>query len=182
MRFSAIVQAVLTANISLALELAERTTAPAKYELKTPPLDTPWTSQVGTNPWPEYPRPKIQRSEWLSLNGIWQYSNASSLEAVNNPPFNQNLSQEVLVPFCLESGLSGIQGNYTLYSWYSTRFDVPANWTGDRVLLNFNAVDYEATVFVNGQQLAFHRGGYFAFAVDVTDHLIDGQSNELYAF
>uniref|UniRef100_A0A2D3V8N4 Probable hydrolase n=1 Tax=Ramularia collo-cygni TaxID=112498 RepID=A0A2D3V8N4_9PEZI len=182
MRASSILQAVLTANISLALDVPRQAAAPAKYELKTPPLDTPWTSKVGLNPWPEYPRPKLQRPQWQSLNGVWQYSNASSLDAVNNPPFNQTLSQEVLVPFCLESGLSGIQGEYMFYSWYSTKFVVPTNWTGDRVLLNFDAVDYEATIFVNGQQVAFNRGGYFAFSVDVTDHLNSGSSNELIVF
>lgn len=181
MRFSSIIQAAFTANFAFGLKYARQAAAPAKYALQTPPLDTPWTSQVGTNPWSQYPRPKLARPQWQSLNGIWQYSNASSLDAVNNPPFGQNLSQEVLVPFCLESGLSGIQGEYMLYNWYSTSFTVPSNWTGDRVLLNFDAVDYEATVFVNGQQVAFNRGGYFSFSVDVTDHLSAGKSNELYA-
>jgi hypothetical protein len=77
------------------------------YAVKTPPLTTPWTYEVGTNPWPEYPRPQLQRSEWLNLNGIWTYQNASSLDAVNNPPFGQTLPNEVLIPSCLESGLSG---------------------------------------------------------------------------
>ena len=77
------------------------------YAIKTPPLTTPWTDQVGTNPWPEYPRPQLQRAEWLNLNGIWTYQNASSLDALSTPPFNQTLPNEVLVPSCLESGLSG---------------------------------------------------------------------------
>lgn len=148
------------------------------YAVKTPPLDTDWTYKVGTDPWPEYPRPKLARSEWKSLNGIWTYENASSMDAISSPPFNQPLGQEVLVPFCLESGLSGIQGVDTIYSWYRTTFTVPSNWTGDRVLLNFGAVDYEATVFVNGKNATFHRGGYFAFSVDVTDYLKDAE-NEL---
>lgn len=78
-----------------------------KYSLKQPPLTTPWTSDVGTNPWPEYPRPQMQRSAWQNLNGVWQYRNASGLNEVANPPFGQDLGQEVLVPSCLESGLSG---------------------------------------------------------------------------
>lgn len=72
-----------------------------------------------------------------------------------------------------------MQGNYTLYSWFSTSFDVPSDWTGDSVLLNFGAVDYEATVFVNGQKAGFHRGGYFRFSLDVTRFLKQGQKNEL---
>ena len=77
------------------------------YTVQTPPLDTPWTYEVGTNPWPQYPRPQLKRSQWQSLNGIWTYQNASSLDAVNSPPFGQTLANEVLVPSCLESGLSG---------------------------------------------------------------------------
>jgi beta-galactosidase/beta-glucuronidase len=152
---------------------------PSRYSVQTPPLDTDWTYKVGTDPWPQYPRPKLARSQWQSLNGIWTYANASGHHALRDPPFNQVLSQEVLVPFCLESGLSGIQGENTAYSWYRTTFTVPPTWTGDRALLNFGAVDYEATVFVNGQNVTFHRGGYSAFSVDVTDYL-NGRHNELY--
>lgn len=78
-----------------------------KYAVKQPPLTTNWTDQVGTNPWPEYPRPQRQRSDWKNLNGIWQYQAATSLDAVQSPPFGQALAQEVLIPSCLESGLSG---------------------------------------------------------------------------
>lgn len=77
------------------------------YAVKKPPLDTPWTYTVGTNPWPEYPRPQLQRSEWKNLNGIWRYQNATGTDAVDDPPFNETLAQEVLIPSCLESGLSG---------------------------------------------------------------------------
>jgi beta-galactosidase/beta-glucuronidase len=66
-----------------------------------------------------------------------------------------------------------------LYSWYSTSFTIPSDWTGNRVLLNFGAVDYEATVFVNGHKAGFNRGGYYAFTVDITNYLTDG-TNELY--
>lgn len=79
----------------------------AKYEPKVPLLDTDWTSKVGTNPWPEYPRPQLERSEWKNLNGIWQYQNAPGLDAVQAPPFGQALTNEVLIPSCLESALSG---------------------------------------------------------------------------
>lgn len=78
-----------------------------KYAVQTPPLTTNWTYTVGTNPWPEYPRPQLQRSEWQNLNGIWQYQNASSLDASLSAPFGQVLQNEILVPSCVESGLSG---------------------------------------------------------------------------
>lgn len=66
-----------------------------------------------------------------------------------------------------------------LYSWFRTTFGVPSDWNGENILLNFGAVDYEATVFVNGQKAAFHRGGYFRFTVDVTKYLKPGNNNEL---
>ncbi|EKV07545.1 Hydrolase, putative [Penicillium digitatum PHI26] len=120
------------------------------YSLKKPPLTTPWTDKVGTNPWPEYPRPLLQRSEWKNLNGVWKYQKALGLDAIQQPPFGQELAQDVLIPSCLESGLS--------------------------------AVDYEATVFVNGEEAGFHRGGYFRFTVDVTKYLKFDQPNELLVF
>ncbi|KAJ5746462.1 hypothetical protein N7520_011644 [Penicillium odoratum] len=154
----------------------------AGYAPKEPPLTTPWTDKVGTHPWPEYPRPQMQRSQWQNLNGVWQYENASSLAAVQNPPFGHNLAQNVLIPSCLESGLSGVQGEYMLYSWFSTSFKVPSDWNGQNILLNFEAVDYEATVFVNGRKAGFHRGGYSRFSLDITGFLKPGQKNELLVF
>jgi beta-galactosidase/beta-glucuronidase len=74
----------------------------------------------------------------------------------------------------------GIQGNYTIYSWFRTPFTVPSSWSGRRVLLNFGAVDYEATVYVNGNKVGFNRGGYFRFELDVTDYLSLNGTNELY--
>ncbi|CZR53883.1 probable hydrolase [Phialocephala subalpina] len=152
------------------------------YSVKTPPLTTNWTFEVGTNPWPEYPRPQMQRSQWQNLNGIWRYENATSLNATSDPPFSQTLENEVLVPSCLESGLSGIMGSYALYSWFSTSFTVPSSWSGNQILLNFGAVDYEATVYVNGQQAGFNRGGYYQFTVDVTNATKFDEANELLVF
>lgn len=86
---------------------AQRSNGNNEYAPKVPPLTTPWTDKVGRNPWPEYPRPQLQRSEWKNLNGIWRYESAPSLESVQHPPFGKQLTQEVLVPSCLESGLSG---------------------------------------------------------------------------
>lgn len=83
-----------------------------KYAVQTPPLTTNWTYTVGTNPWPEYPRPQLQRAEWQKLNGIWQYQNASSLNDCLTPPFGQALQHEILVPSCIESGLSGRSCEY----------------------------------------------------------------------
>lgn len=70
-------------------------------------------------------------------------------------------------------------GNFTIHSWYRTTFDVPSSWT-DRTLLNFGAVDYEATVFINGKNVTHHVGGYWSFNVDITDYLSKNGTNELY--
>ena len=93
--------------VTSAAILPRQANSSTSYAVQTPPLDTDWTYKVGTNPWPEYPRPQLERSQWKNLNGIWRYQNASGTNAVDNPPFNQTLEREVLVPSCLESGLSG---------------------------------------------------------------------------
>jgi beta-galactosidase/beta-glucuronidase len=74
---------------------------------------------------------------------------------------------------------AGIQGNHTLYSWLSTTFTIPKGWEHQNVLLNFGAVDYEATVFVNGKQAGFNRGGYFSFTLDITQFVSFDGTNEL---
>ncbi|TVY17848.1 Evolved beta-galactosidase subunit alpha [Lachnellula arida] len=149
------------------------------YAVQEPPLTTDWTYKLGTNPWPEYPRPQLERSEWQNLNGLWTYQNASSLDAVNSPPFNQTLANEVLIPSCLESAISGIQSNYSIYSWFQTSFTIPSSWSNQSILLNFGAVDYEATVFINGRKAGFNRGGYLAFTIDATSFVSAGGQNEI---
>ena len=75
---------------------------------------------------------------------------------------------------------TGVTEKGRIYSWYQTSFEIPSNWLiADRVLLNFGAVDYEATVFVNGRNATFHRGGYFEFSVDITPYLSANGTNEL---
>ncbi|PLW10524.1 hypothetical protein PCANC_21124 [Puccinia coronata f. sp. avenae] len=157
--------------------------APRPYRLKTPPLTTDWTAKVGSSPWPEYPRPLLRRQYWLNLNGPWQFKPANNAQDIQHPPYGGcGLDREILVPFPMESGLSGIMENHK-YSWYRRTFVVPKGWqSGRNVLLNFGAVDYEATVFVNGKKVGFHRGGYFKFMLDITAALKPGQKNELLVF
>ncbi|KAK7931329.1 hypothetical protein PG985_002041 [Apiospora marii] len=153
------------------------------YQVKTPPLDTEWTYKVGTNPWPEYPRPLLQRPQWQNLNGIWKYRRSSAVEA-RMAPVNESFANaaDVLVPSCLESGLSGVQDVNVTYGMLTRDFTVPRDWTqkGRRVMLNFEAVDYEATVFVNGRRAGFHRGGYWHFNFDITDLVRPNGTNTLH--
>jgi hypothetical protein len=149
------------------------------WQPKTPPLSTPWTSQVGPgNALPEYPRPQLTRPNWQNLNGVWQFASAAAGET---PPFGQELAERILVPYPVESALSGIM-RHEERMWYRRTFTVPANWQvgkSDRLLLHFGAVDYEATVYVNGVQVAHHLGGYDAFTVDITDALRGSGPQEL---
>jgi hypothetical protein len=147
----------------------------AAFAPKTPPLTTPWTNQVSTsNPLPEYPRPQLTRPDWQSLNGIWQFAGASN---INNPPTNTTLGEEVLVPYPIESALSGIMRHQD-YMYYRRTFTVPAGWAGRNVQLNFGAVDWQSKVWVNGTLLGTHEGGYDKFSYNVTSALRAG-SNEV---
>src|SRR5262245_20280954 len=143
------------------------------------PLNTPWTGQalVGT-PLPEYPRPQMTRPDWLNLNGEWQLRQSATNDA---PQFNTNLPERINVPFRVESALSGVMrpANDTRnYLFYRRTFTVPTGWSGRRVLLNFGAVDWQTTVWVNGVQVGTHSGGYDAFTFDITPQL-NGGTNEL---
>ncbi|KAK6840492.1 CAZyme family GH2 [Apiospora arundinis] len=155
------------------------------YKVQTPPLDTEWTYKVGENPWPEHPRPLLHRPQWQNLNGIWKYRRAAAAEG-GIAPLNESFSNaaDVLVPSCLESGLSGVQDINVTHAWLMRDFTVPRDWSskGRRIMLNFEAVDYEATVYVNGRKAGFHRGGYWHFNFDVTDLVKTNGTNKLHVF
>ncbi|MEV4943233.1 AbfB domain-containing protein [Streptomyces zaomyceticus] len=161
------------------------TTAASAVVPKTPPLTTPWTSQVSTtNPLPDYPRPQMTRPDWMSLNGEWEFLNppvdgAGNVDRNAAPPVGQTLPERILVPYPVESALSGIMRNDNRdLMFYRRAFTVPQNWSGRRVQLHFGAVDHEATVWVNGTRVTGHRGGYDRFEVDITPQLRAG-ANEL---
>lgn len=157
------------------------------YEVQTPPLDTDWTYEVGTDPWPEYPRPQLQRDSWQSLNGIWKWAPGSGNQYGTGypvqpaaPPTFGTANQDVLIPSCVESGLSGIQQLNITDHLFETSFELPKKWSNssELVLLNFEAVDYQTTVYVNGAKAGEHTGGYWRFTIDVTT-LVKQGSNQL---
>jgi beta-galactosidase/beta-glucuronidase len=132
------------------------------------PLFTHWTKDVTPdNVHREYPRPQMVRKDWLSLNGLWQLAFAQKDQ---ESPFGQNLPERILVPFPVESALSGVM-KHADRLWYRRTFTIPASWKDKQVLLHFGAVDWEATVWVNGKKLGSHRGGYDDFSFDITDAL-----------
>ncbi len=143
---------------------------------KKAPLMTKWAAQVDPKaPLPEYPRPQLVRKNWQNLNGIWQYQPGTDGEAT---PTGQKLSSEILVPYPVESALSGVMEHHDRL-WYKRTFTVPANWHGQQIKLNFGAVDYEAQIFVNGQSVGTHTGGYEQFSYDITPFLKGNGPQEL---
>ncbi|SHJ86497.1 Glycosyl hydrolases family 2 [Nocardiopsis flavescens] len=171
-RWGAVVTALLLVP---AAALAATAASAPSAGAEAAPLETPWTAEVSPdNALPEYPRPQMVREDWLNLNGTWEWEPASAGQA---PPLGEALDREVLVPYPVESALSGVQEKHERM-WYRRSFEVPADWDGSRVLLNFGAVDWEATVWVNGAEVGVHTGGYDKFSFDITDHLAAG-GNEI---
>ena len=121
-------------------------------------------------PRPEYPRPQFYRSEWLNLNGEWEFEIDYGNSGFERGLLNRQLSDHIIVPFCPESKLSGIeQVDFMPAVWYRRDVEIPASWQDCRVLLHFQAVDYDATVWVNGQEVGRHRGGFTPFTCDLSD-------------
>lgn len=141
------------------------------WQPKEVALPTPWTSLVGPeNALPEYPRPQMARTRWMNLNGVWNYRGRSATPASTAPPVPPAPTaypEQILVPYPPESALSGVQ-RHDDEMWYRKVFRLPTGWRGQRVLLHFGAVDQIATVWVNGQQVARHEGGFTGFSADIT--------------
>lgn len=130
---------------------------------------TRWAAEVNsTNAHPEYPRPQMVRADWLNLNGVWNCA-----VTLSNAPDVTNFSGLILVPFPIESALSGVMRPFDEKSvlWYERQFAVPFAWRGRRVRLHFGAVDWQARVIINGHEVGQHRGGYDGFSFDITDQL-----------
>ena len=133
------------------------------------PIRTEWAAEVSpASAHPEYPRPQMVRAKWASLNGLWNYAVTAA-----DAPQPAQWDGKILVPFCIESSLSGVGRRVSAEEalWYGTTFQVPSAWKKDRVMLNFEAVDWAAEVYVNDRLAGRHTGGYTAFSFDITDLL-----------
>lgn len=114
-----------------------------------------------TIPRPEYPRPQFVRPDWLCLNGEWEFEIDVGDSGLERGLRHRPLAQKIIVPFCPESKLSGIHHtDFLNVVWYRRRVTLPSEWTSRDVLLHFQAIDYDATVWVNGTELKRHRGGF----------------------
>lgn len=123
----------------------------------------------------EYPRPQFVRKNWLNLNGVWDFEYDNAKNGIAKGLFNAdaNYSLKINVPFCPQSSLSGIQNTDFIYGvWYRRNFALSENELRQRVVLHFGAVDYKATVFVNGKNVGEHIGGYSSFSFDITDFCV----------
>ena len=134
---------------------------------QAPGLRTRWAADVAPERvLPEYPRPQLTRPVWLNLNGTWEYAIRDSSAAAP-----ASFDGGILVPFPVEAQLSGVARAVTPRQrlWYHRTFRLPAAGADARWLLHFGAVDWDATVFVNGLRVGGHRGGYDPFTLDITD-------------
>ncbi|MFB7497920.1 PA14 domain-containing protein [Streptomyces sp. NPDC056161] len=142
-------------------------------------LSTSWGEDVTpANAHREYPRPQLTRGDWQNLNGSWQFAAAKAGE---QPPVGRDLAERILVPYPVESQLSGLE-RHEDRMWYRRTFTVPAGWkigSGKRLQLNFGAVDWRTEVYVNGTKVTEHEGGYDKFSADITDALKPGRTQEL---
>ena len=139
---------------------------------------TPWGEALDPDAvLQEHPRPQLVRDSYLNLNGRWEHAVTSA--STTDPP--DIWDGPILVPFAPEAPLSGVGRTIRPdeHLWYRRSVTLPAGWRRDRVLLHLGAVDQDCEVWVDGQHVGGHRGGYLPFVLDVTDHLAEGLAREL---
>ncbi|WFE82951.1 glycoside hydrolase family 2 protein [Parabacteroides chongii] len=155
--------------------LALTVCAQAQWKPAGDKIKTKWAEQINPkNVLPEYPRPQLERTDWVNLNGEWEYAIKPKGE-VEPKSFDGN----ILVPFAVESSLSGVQKEVGDMNelWYKRTFSVPANWKTKDIVLNFGAVDWKADVFINDILIGSHQGGFTPFSFNITPYL-NGKNNQ----
>lgn len=150
--------------------------AQEKWQVVPGKLTTPWAEKVSPEkPLNEYPRPQLVRAGWQNLNGLWEYA----ITPLNTRP--QTYEGRILVPFAVESALSGVGRRVGKDStlWYKTTLDIDKTIRDKEVILHFGAVDWKTEVFVNGQRVGTHEGGYDPFSFSITPFLKKGSRQEI---
>jgi hypothetical protein len=146
------------------------------WKIAENPILTKWASEVDPlKPWLQYPRPDMIRNAWINLNGLWDYS----VTQKGKKP--EKWDGSILVPYPVESALSGVRKKISEKEnlWYKRNFSIPNIWKKKNILLNFEACDWEATVWVDGKEVGTHRGGYDPFTFDITEYLDNKKLHEL---
>lgn len=140
-------------------------------------IKTNWAQEIDPqNVLPEYPRPIMERSEWENLNGLWEYT----IRPVGDAE-PRTYDGQILVPFAVESSLSGVQKEVGENNelWYKRDFQVPSNWSNKEIILHFGAVDWKAEVFLNDIKIGSHTGGFAPFSFNITPYLTEGKQKLL---
>ncbi len=163
--------------LTLSLLVAFVAHASAQWKPAGDKIKTDWAARIDPSAvLPEYPRPILERNDWKNLNGLWSYALIQKGEAIPT-----NFQGEILVPFAIESSLSGVgkrvEANQELV--YQRMFDIPSTWKNRQVLLHFGAVDWKADVWVNDIKVGAHTGGFAPFSFDITAALAEKGSNRL---
>ena len=133
-------------------------------------IKTVWSENLDpSNPLPEYPRPQMEREKWINLNGLWDYAITEK-----GSSFPASFDGKILVPFPVESSLSGVQKRIdeSQELWYQHSFAIPPDWSDKNVLLNFGGVDWKTDIWINGIKVGTHQGGYAPFSFDITPFLV----------
>ncbi len=146
------------------------------WNIKEGPLSTEWALKINyEKPWDNYPRPAMVRNDWLNLNGLWDFSITEKSETPDT------WNRKILVPYPVESALSGIMErvNKDQIVWYKKVVKIPGAWKNLRVLINFEASDWETSLYVDSKIAGTHKGGYDPFTFDISDYVIAGQKHEI---
>jgi beta-galactosidase/beta-glucuronidase len=136
-------------------------------------IKTAWADKMDPqNVLPEYPRPIMERPDWQNLNGLWEYAIVTAGQAEPN-----HFDGKILVPFAVESSLSGVQKEVGKNNelWYRRTFTIPSSWKNKHILLHFGAVDWKTDVYLNDIKIGTHTGGYTPFFFDITPFLTSGE-------
>src|SRR6476469_2062249 len=152
---------VLIASITLVLFHASF----AQWKKLPGKISSSWSEKVDpANPLPEYPRPQMERGNWTNLNGLWNYA-----LTVKDAAKASSWEGQILVPFAIESSLSGVGRTVGKDStlWYNRKFALKKEMKGKKILLHFGAVDWRTKVFVNGKEAGSHEGGFDPFSFDI---------------
>jgi tetratricopeptide (TPR) repeat protein len=148
--------------------------AQTKWKMQPVVMQTRWAKDVNPNHTLEdYPRPQMNRANWTNLNGLWQYVITKKDSAM---PLNFN--GNILVPYPIESALSGVKKAILPDEnlWYKKTINFKPSVKGLKTLLHFGAVDWQATIYINGKEVGSHTGGYTSFSLDITDQVKFGKN------